>query len=194
MARHSPPGDRSFVLSVARHLAGAVALVLGVAAAFWGIGQLRLPESAGDGPVISTAAPPQAPGPTATLTAPPATSPPPPPPASPGPAGTQPPPSPPLAPSSITLQVLDAVLDDDGRATGDLARRLREAGYNVVAQHAAVRRYEVTAVFYTPGFEQAARQVAATFGFQRVEVKPDNLSDTVQVHVVVGADYTPSGG
>lgn len=194
MARHSPPGDRSFVLSVARHLAGAVALVIGVAAAFWGIGQVRLQEPPGDGPVIGTAAPPETPGPTTTLTAPPATVPSPTAPVSPEPAGTQPPASPSLEPSSITLQVLDAVLDDDGRATSDLVRRLREAGYNVVAQHTAVRQYEVTTVFHTPGFEQAARQVAATFGFQRVEVKPDNLSDTVQVHVIVGADYTPSGG
>lgn len=92
-----------------------------------------------------------------------------------------------LPPSQITVQVLDAA-DDDGSAASDVAATLESAGYRIVAQHPAVRTYEQTTVFFTPGNQAAARQVAAQYGFPVVRPMPDNLEPTVTVHVVVGAD------
>lgn len=51
MAKHTPPGDRSFALSLTRHLGAAVALILVVAAAFWGISQVQPDE--GGNPVVA---------------------------------------------------------------------------------------------------------------------------------------------
>lgn len=92
-----------------------------------------------------------------------------------------------IPPQQITVQILDAA-DDEGVAAGDVAATLREDGYRVVAEHPAVRTYEQTTVFYSPGHEASARQIAAQYGFPRVGPMPDNLNDTVRVHVVVGTD------
>lgn len=92
-----------------------------------------------------------------------------------------------LPPSQITVQVLDAA-DDDGSAASDVAATLEGDGYRIVAQHPAVRTYEQTTVFFTPGNQAAARQVAAQYGFPVVRPMPDNLEPTVTVHIVVGAD------
>lgn len=92
-----------------------------------------------------------------------------------------------IPPQQITVQILDAA-DDEGVAAGDVAATLRKDGYRVVAEHPAVRTYEQTTVFYSPGHEASARQIAAQYGFPRVGPMPDNLNDTVRVHVVVGTD------
>ena len=93
-----------------------------------------------------------------------------------------------IAPSSISVQVLDAVLDDESAAAKDVQERMQADGYRVVARNKASKTYEVTTVFYTAGFEAQARQIAADYGWSEVAEKPDNLSDSVQVHVVVGFD------
>lgn len=92
-----------------------------------------------------------------------------------------------IPPQQITVQVLDAA-DDEGVAAGDVAATLREDGYRVVAEHPAIRTYQQTTVFYSPGHEASARQIAAEYGFPRVGPMPDNLNDTVRVHIVVGRD------
>lgn len=106
-------------------------------------------------------------------------------------AATDTPPS--IDPSSVSIQVLDAVLDDGRANHGLVVDCLTAAGYsNLIASNRASRVYETTTVFFTPGGdnETAAQEVAAAIGVSEVEAKPDNLSDTVSVHVVVGQDAT----
>lgn len=92
-----------------------------------------------------------------------------------------------FAPDSVTVQVLDGYQADGGTAASSVAATLRDQGYSVMAQNPA-RRYDVTTVLFTPGFEPQARQVAADLGAAEVRQQPGNLSEGVQVHVVVGAD------
>lgn len=221
MAKHTPPDDRSFALSLVTHLGAAVALVAVVAAAFWGIGQVRAED--GDDPVVAapsedeTAAPVPTdvqtgePTPELTATAEPtdepdvepteavtdepspvvtetATEAPSPTPTSePSPTATAPATGE-FDPSEISVQVLDAVLDDGGEASKRVMEELQADGYRVVARNQAVKRYDVTTVMYTAGNEAKARQIAAQYGFSRVEPQPGNLSEQVDIHLVVGAD------
>jgi hypothetical protein len=90
-------------------------------------------------------------------------------------------------PSEIVLQVLDGVGTDGGNAASQMAQRLRDGGYDVIAQNPALA-YEVTTVLWTSGNEDKARQVAAAIGAGDVRPQPGNLSESVDVHVVVGAD------
>lgn len=200
-------------MSVARHLGAGIALVAVVAGAFWGIGQLRTDEP-GD-PVIEAAdtetTPPSTPAQTGPSVAPtetestpaaPTTSPPgsPIPSETPSPSpqpdvGSEPPateteePSPRFSPSEISIQVLDAAADGGGRAEA-AASQLRADGYDVVAVNRAVREYTTSTLMYSPGHEAEARQLARAYPeFTTVEPKPDNLSDSVDVHVVIGSDY-----
>ena len=92
-----------------------------------------------------------------------------------------------FAPDSVTIQVLDGYQADGGAAASSVAATLREEGYRVVAENPSLR-YEVTTVLWTPGFEAQAEQVAADLGAAEVRQQPGNLSEQVQVHVVVGAD------
>lgn len=224
MAKHASPEDNSFLISIAQHLGAAVALVALVAAAFWGIGQVKGDGGDADGPVVAN--PSEQPvattggtddgaaagtdgtsdGPTATDATPDGPTVDPTPPSEPGPEPASETPSPDpdptsgptptrtatsdgaVAPSSVSVQVLDAVLDDGSTAANDVEQRLRADGYRVVANNKASRTYEVTTVFYTPGHEAQARQIADAYGWSKVEPKPDNLSSSVHVHVVVGHD------
>lgn len=203
-ARHRPAGDPSFLTSLLRQLAGAVALVTVVTAAFWGIGQLQPGSS--QGPVIDpppaevasatpqategtstdppVAADPSTPfSPLGTPTATPTTT---------GPPTVEAPEPARADPSTISVQVLDAAGDGGARSRAAV-QRLREAGYRVVARNRAARRYEQGMVFYTSGHEAQARQVAGGLpGRWVVDEKPSNLSASVGVHVVVGTDY-PAG-
>lgn len=97
-----------------------------------------------------------------------------------------------LDPTTIAVQILDAVPESTDNHKAVVAC-LRDAGYTrLIDQHRASRAYEMTTVFYTPGGDNAdmARQVAAVLGVAGVQEKPDNLSDSVPVHVVVGRDST----
>ena len=92
-----------------------------------------------------------------------------------------------FAPDSVTVQVLDGYQADGGAAASAVAASLREDGYRVVAENPSLR-YEVTTVLWTSGHEAQARQVASDLGAAEVRQQPGNLSEQVQVHVVVGAD------
>lgn len=153
----------------------------------------------GDEPADAVAAPtssPTVPATEPTGTQPPATQPATePPPTSPTEVGTaseQPtePSSPADAmdPSAITVQVLDGVLDDEGVAATDVSEQLRDQGYDVVATNRARQPYDSTTVFFSPGYEAQARQVAQAIGASVVQEQPGNLSTAVQVHVVVADD------
>lgn len=93
-----------------------------------------------------------------------------------------------IDPSSISVQVLDAVLDDGGAKAEEVAARLRADGYRVVAVNKASRRYENTTAMFTPGYRPQAEQIADEYDFPAVQEQPGNLSEQVQVHVVVGAN------
>lgn len=195
--KHSPEGDRSFWTSVAWHVAASLALVAVVTAAFWGLGRLRAPPG---NPVIAVS-------PTTSATQPhgvagratgspspdgeaspatPATS-------VPSPVGPSPAPTAPMVdPAQISVQVLDAAGDQGGRTRAAI-KQLRADGYNVAATNKAYRVYARSTVFYTPGHEAEARQLAATYPWlTRVDKAPGNLSTKVYVHVVIGKDHPGS--
>ncbi|MBS3940591.1 MAG: LytR C-terminal domain-containing protein, partial [Actinobacteria bacterium] len=92
-----------------------------------------------------------------------------------------------IPPGDISIQVLDGYKADGGAAMRGVAEQLRGQGYRVVAENQAVD-YRVTTVLWTQGNEAAARQVAAAIGAGDVRPQPGNLSESVSVHVVVGAD------
>lgn len=223
MAKHTPSGDSSFQRSLVKHTSAAVALVALVSAAFWGVGQVRTPDtdvavdqaSEGTGEPARTTEDPsdldtllaegsETPDATATDTASPTGSEPTSDASSePEPAATATPhvdPSPEpsatattatsqdFAPEDISVQVLDAVLTDGGEASQRIFDELKADGYRAVARNQAVRTYDVTTVMYSPGGEAKARQIAAQYGYTKVEPQPGNLSNSVDVHLVVGAD------
>ncbi len=99
--------------------------------------------------------------------------------------------SPPVPPGEVDLQVLDAVSASSSNHEAVMAC-LRDAGYETLISNRASREYQETTVFWTPGGdnEAIARHVASVIGATVVEAKPDNLSDTVNAHVVVGVDAT----
>lgn len=212
-AQHSSPGDKSFYVSLVRHLASAVVLVALVAAAFWAVGQVRGDTPAGvainDAPQPVTGVAPTGdssttgqtsaePPPGDPLTAAPTSAPT----SDPTAAPTQPPPteaptsSPPptesgvqeVPPGETSIQVLDAA-GDGGAAAQRVADELTDAGYDIVVVQSAAVSYDLTTVFWsTADTEAQARQLAAALGSGEVAPKPDNLADTVDVHVVVGQD------
>lgn len=96
-------------------------------------------------------------------------------------------------PGSVSIQVLDAVGGDGGStAARAVAEELRDAGFDVVVVNRAGRSYEETTVFWSSGQAAGGQQVAAAIGAARAEETPAEvqLSNSVDVHVVVGADRT----
>lgn len=219
-ARHSPPGDNSFLLSLSRHAGAALVLVVLVAGLFWALGQMRadpdggglaIGDAGGADTVPGTAAPGSpapsvaSPGTTSPTDAPTTTD------ADPGAspdatAGTGSTPSPTPSPTSgstadgvsppaeeveagdISIQVLDAVEGNGGAAAAEVAEALAAEGFDVVVTNPASVAYDTTTVFWTQSNEDKARQVAVTMGFGAVDEQPGMLSDSVDVHVVVGSD------
>lgn len=152
---------------------GVVALPL---LAVWGIWRLvRQPDEKAVAPAVQARKSP---------TPSPSPSPPAPSPSTvPSPAAS---PSPsPAAKGAAQIQVLN------GTATTGLGRKaadkLTAAGFQVVNVDNAARRYDKTTVFFKPGFEDVARQVAGALGGAEVEASPDSLSRDVTA--IVGADY-----
>ncbi|MFN2525409.1 MAG: LytR C-terminal domain-containing protein [Actinomycetota bacterium] len=94
-------------------------------------------------------------------------------------------PVPPLI-TDVSVQVLNATSNPDA---GDrMAARLTDLGFQIVTVQPAGQSYELTTVFWShDGAEAAARALAKRYGWQAAE-RPENLSETVDLHVVVGAD------
>ena len=94
-------------------------------------------------------------------------------------------------PADVTVQLLDAQLDDGGAAVARAADLLEDAGFDIIARNsvAASRAsaYAATTILYSPGFEAEGRLVAAALGATEVRaVTPENrLTDRVKVHVVI---------
>lgn len=92
----------------------------------------------------------------------------------------------PLITEGITVQVLNAT--DSAEADDRMADKLSKLGFTVVAVESASSRYDETTVFWsTEEAKEAAQRLADRFGWI-AEAKPENLSTTVSLHVVVGAD------
>ena len=92
----------------------------------------------------------------------------------------------------ITDGISVQVLNGTGAATADdrMADRLSRLGYQVVAIDGSSRQYSRTTVFWSyPSAREAAERLAERFGWLAA-LKPDNLSSTVDIHVVVGGDET----
>ena len=90
----------------------------------------------------------------------------------------------------ITEGVSVQILNGSGTAGAEntMQTRLEGLGFEVVAVGQASKAYPETTVFWS--FEEsrrAARALAARFGWV-AQPKPENLSATVDVHVVVGQD------
>lgn len=97
--------------------------------------------------------------------------------------------APSIDPAEVSVQVLDAV-GDGGVTASAAADELREAGFDVIVINRASRGYDVTTVFWTDGQGPGGRAVAAALGTTEARVTPEEvrLSDSVDVHVVVGTD------
>lgn len=94
-------------------------------------------------------------------------------------------------PATVSIQVLDAIGGEQGSAAArEVADELREAGFDVVVINRAGQNYDVTTVFWSPDQAAGGQQVAATIDAGQAEETPEEvrLSDSVDVHVVVGAD------
>jgi hypothetical protein len=172
MGRHSIAEDRSFLRSLiffALKWAGLALIPLLVLRFVWGAVTPDEPKpkpAADSSPQSSNDGTPGTESPASPTPA-----------ASPAPAGPLP-----------KLQVLNGT-DKDGVAK-DLAALLRQAGREVVNVEKALKPYAKTTIFYQPGFEQAAKDLAGTVGGQ-VQAATPNLSKEIPLTVVVGADYTP---
>ncbi|MBW3595145.1 MAG: LytR C-terminal domain-containing protein [Actinobacteria bacterium] len=91
-----------------------------------------------------------------------------------------------LITEGVTIQVLDGTAN--AAAPQAVADKLSGLGYSVVAIEASSRLYSDTTVFWsTDASRDAAEALAQRFGWV-AEQKPANLSASVSLHVVVGAD------
>ena len=131
-----------------------------------------LPEDTASPLETATASPGATPSPTSTVS----------PTASPGPTPTASP-----AAGGRRVQVLDG--SGSGLRAARAKQQIETGGYEVVATGATSRPYEKTTVFYQPGNEQTARDLASLIGAADVLVAPANLDKTVPLAVVVGPDY-----
>ncbi|MEA2460689.1 MAG: LytR cell envelope-related transcriptional attenuator [Actinomycetota bacterium] len=88
--------------------------------------------------------------------------------------------------TDVTVQVLNG--SGAAGAEQEMSDRLTGLGFDVVAANPASASYPRTTVFWSfVESKKAARALAARFGWI-AKPKPDNLSATVDMHVVVGAD------
>lgn len=181
MGRHSSPGQWSYYRSVAGWalpwIVGAIILGLGIVI---GLDALGSDELTGAPAPAATS-----PSPTPEPSAPAEPSP------TPKPRGLEPDRGRPrkgdaLVTEGVTVQVLNGTLVAGAGAA--VAERLSGLGFDVVAVGDALKGYESTTVFWTsPGGRRSARSLGGRMGWE-VARRPANLSDAVDVHVVVGAD------
>ncbi len=91
-----------------------------------------------------------------------------------------------LITEGITVQVLNA--SPSTEADDEVAARLEDAGFSIVSFADAATQYEETTVLWaTDEFKKAAKAMASEFGWV-AQAQPGNLSTSVSIHVVVGAD------
>ncbi len=93
----------------------------------------------------------------------------------------------PLITEGMSVQVLNGT--NVAGAGVAMAERLEGLGFPVVNITSAIPYAETTVLWSYAESEEAAIRLAERFGWQ-VKPKPDNLSTTVALHVVVGSDET----
>jgi hypothetical protein len=92
-----------------------------------------------------------------------------------------------LITEGISVQVLNGT--DDAAAGQAMAERLMGLGYQVVTVESTSKPYKDTTVYWSfPNASRAGRALATRFGWVS-DPKPNNLADTVSLHVVVGRDF-----
>jgi LCP family protein required for cell wall assembly len=92
------------------------------------------------------------------------------------------------APHDITVQVSNATAKSGLAATA--SNQLKRRGFNVQSPEDYPNSLKSTAVFFSPGNEQAAATVAATFAIPKVE-RVTGIGHVVQV--VLGSDFSSIG-
>lgn len=93
----------------------------------------------------------------------------------------------PVVYEGVTAQVLNATGGVDGAAQR-MADRLARLGFDIVAIDTALGEMEITTVYWTsPEGRPVAEALAEDNGWIAAK-KPDNLSASVQIHVLVGKD------
>ena len=86
----------------------------------------------------------------------------------------------------INIQILNSTSNTE--VDDAISERLTDLGFQIENIERASRLYPRTTVFWSYGeAREAAERLAERFGWV-AEQKPDNLSDTVALHVVVGED------
>ena len=91
-------------------------------------------------------------------------------------------------PEETTVQVLDA--GGGSSATASVQEALSDLGYDVVAVNASRIEYPVTTVLYTDGSDAEAEALRARDSrFAEIDTN-ERLSEGVDIHVVVGPDWT----
>lgn len=95
--------------------------------------------------------------------------------------------------AGVSVQVLNGT--DDAALFDSAVQALTELGYDVTPAGRARQDYTQTTVFATAGQEAAAAALqAADPRFTVIGDNPGNLTATIDVHVVVGSDWTVSTG
>lgn len=175
--KHAPASPRSFYLSLARSIGGALAalgLVAGVA--------VLIASSRTAGEPDGTAAPPGSPSPSPTATVSPTPSPTPSPRPSPSPS-----PSPsPLPRSDVSVEVLNGT-----RRNGLAARtaeRLEDSGYADVEIGNAPEPAERTRIFFREGFRAEAERLLEDFP-DFSALAPAGEGQSAMLRVVLGDDF-----
>ena len=190
MGRHSKGDQGPFYRSLLGWFVPwlLVAAVVGVAIWFLvdAIGGEEVASSSGDRTPTASPSPTAAPSPTETaivLASPKPTSSPA---SKPKPEKSQDPKDVALITEGINIQVLNGTTDT--AADDALADTLTGLGFTVEAIEDSSKAYPRTTVFWSyPEAQEAAEALAARMGWL-AQPKPENLSDTVALHVVVGTD------
>lgn len=188
MGRHSAGKKGPFYRSLLGWFVPWLLIAAVVAAAVWILVMtIGGEETVDPGPsAAETASPTPSPTPTETEIALESPSPTPDETKTPRPKRTRSPEPKPLITDGINVQVLNST--GDTSVDDAVADRLSGLGFRVEAIDDASRAYERTVVFWSyPEAEKAAKRLAARFGWD-IGPKPENLSSSVALHVVVGAD------
>ena len=186
MGRHSSESQIPFYRSFAKWLVPWLVIALIAGVAVWlgvgalGKGPLETPSPAAD------SSPSESPSTEASITPTPTPEVEPTPTPTPKPKPEETPETSAPKGNGLTVQVLNGTGVEE--ANDRVADELEALGYVIVNLEGASKAYSSTTVYWS--YEKArkpAQRLATHFGWE-VGPKPDNLSSTVALHIIVGAD------